>query len=66
MIWPYMVRYTNADNNRLNHSSNIKVMTPTILETAMLELLMGGIYEIYSWVGLRWHVLNTKFHDDFT
>jgi hypothetical protein len=38
--------------------------TTTIWETAVLILLMGGIYEISHWNGLRWHDIHTKFHND--
>jgi hypothetical protein len=30
----------------------------------MLVLLMEWIYKICRWIGLRWHDINTKSHDD--
>jgi hypothetical protein len=32
---------------------------------AVLVLLMGVIYEIHCWDGLRWHDKHTKFHEDW-
>jgi hypothetical protein len=26
---------------------------------------MGGIYEVCSWDGIRWHDIHTKFHNDW-
>jgi hypothetical protein len=45
------------------HSSNIKVITSTISEAAMLVLLMGGIYDVHHRNGLRRHDIHTSFHD---
>jgi hypothetical protein len=36
-----------------------------ILEAAMLVLLMGRIYEVRRWDGLRCHATHTKFHKDW-
>jgi hypothetical protein len=30
----------------------------------MLVLLMEAIYEVPFWVGLMWHDIGTRFHDD--
>jgi hypothetical protein len=27
-------------------------------------VMMGGIYELYHYDGLRWHDIHTKSHDD--
>jgi hypothetical protein len=31
----------------------------------MLVLLMGGIYELRRWDGLRYHYIHTKFHKNW-
>jgi hypothetical protein len=36
----------------------------SILETAVLLLLMGMIYEVCCWDGLRWHDAHMKFYED--
>jgi hypothetical protein len=38
--------HTRIHDNWFRHSSNIKVVTLTISEAALLVLLMGGIYEV--------------------
>jgi hypothetical protein len=30
----------------------------------MSVLLMGGVYDVRSQDGLRWHDIHTKFHED--
>jgi hypothetical protein len=37
----------------------------TILEAAVLVLLMGGIYEVSRWDGFMLHDIHTKFHEDW-
>jgi hypothetical protein len=36
----------------------------TILEAAVLLLLIGLIYEVHHWDGLTWHNIYTKFRED--
>jgi hypothetical protein len=50
--------------NLFRHSSNIKVITSTNSDAAVLVLLMGMIYEVRCADGLRWHDIHTKFHSD--
>jgi hypothetical protein len=56
--------HTEIDDDRFRHSSNIKVITSEIWDTAVLVLLMGGIYEVHRWDGFMWYDIQTKFHED--
>jgi hypothetical protein len=42
LSWPDI--HTKLNDDRFRHSSNVEVITATILEAAVLVLLMGGIY----------------------
>jgi hypothetical protein len=46
------------------HWSKVMVTASTILEASLLVLLMGGIYEVCCWDGLRWYEVCTKFRKD--
>jgi hypothetical protein len=48
----------------LVHSGNIKVITSTIWESAVLVLLMGRVWcTPLRWSQMAWH-MHTNFHDD--
>jgi hypothetical protein len=56
---------TEFHEDWLGHSGNIKVITSTIWEAAVLVLLTGAIYEVRCLDGLRWHDVRTEFHEDW-
>jgi hypothetical protein len=63
--WPQLAWYTSKFNKDwFGYWCNIKVITSTIWETAVLVLLMGRIYDVRRWDDFRWHDINTKFHND--
>jgi hypothetical protein len=43
--------------------NHIQLITLTILNVAMLVLLMGGIYEVRRSKRTRWYDIHSKFHD---
>jgi hypothetical protein len=43
----------------------MKLQNNKISEAAILVLLMGVIYEVHSWEGLRWSDTCTMFHEDW-
>jgi hypothetical protein len=45
--------------------SNIMVITTTVWEDVMLQLLIEWICEVCLWDGLSWHDTHTKFHEDW-
>jgi hypothetical protein len=55
--WPQMAWYAyKFHEDWFGHSRNIKVITSTVWETAVLVLLMGVIYEVQHWDDLRWQI----------
>jgi hypothetical protein len=62
LIWHDFL--TTCHDDRLRHSSNLKVITSTAREASVLVILMGMIYEVCRRVGFRWHDAHTKFHND--
>jgi hypothetical protein len=50
--------------NMFRHSSNIKVISSIMWEAVMFVLLMGGVYKVCHWDGLRWLDIHNKFHED--
>jgi uncharacterized membrane protein YvlD (DUF360 family) len=61
VIWVSDTTRTSRKKTLVCMSNKVKY---TILETAMSVLLMGAIYELHKWDGLRWHNIHTKFHND--
>jgi hypothetical protein len=49
----------------LRHLSNIKVLTATILQAAVLVLLMAEIQELRRCDGFVWHGMPITFHEDW-
>jgi hypothetical protein len=47
------------------NSGNIKVITSTIWEAAVLVLLTGSIHDVCHWDDLTWHDIVTTFHKDW-
>jgi hypothetical protein len=41
-----------------------KGITSISRETSVLVLMMEGIYEVFYCIGLKWHDIHTRFHDD--
>jgi hypothetical protein len=56
--------HTKFHDDRFGHSSNVKGITSTIWEAAVLVLLMERMYEIYRLDDLRCHDIHIKSHDD--
>jgi hypothetical protein len=49
-------RYTyEDDDDRFEHSSNVKIITSNIWETAVWVIVAGGIYEVCLLGGFFWH-----------
>jgi hypothetical protein len=55
--WPQLAWHIDIKfhDDWFRNSSNIKGITSTIWEAALLILLMRGIYDVRHWDDLRWH-----------
>jgi hypothetical protein len=53
--------YTKFHEDWFGYSGNIKVITLTVSEAAVLVLLRGMIYDVYHWDDLRWHNMHMPY-----
>jgi hypothetical protein len=52
---------TKFHDERFRHLTNVKVIASTIWGASVLVLLVGGIYDVCRWEGLRWHIYIPNF-----
>jgi hypothetical protein len=56
---------TKVHEYRYRHLSCVTVITATVWEPVMLELLIESIYESRRWDGFMLYNIRTKFHEDW-